>query len=85
MMMTKKIDYSLKFYKGQMTNDNQETYNFYLAGRTSSEAYEIIEDHVNSHKNRYHIIPGENEINNISVTEVPIENYGKSYGYEVIN
>lgn len=84
MKMNKK-DYSLKFYKGQMTNDNQETYKFYLAGRTSSEACKHIEDHVKAHKDRYHIIPGENDIRDISVKEVSIENYGKSYDYEVIN
>jgi hypothetical protein len=83
--MSKKIDYSLKFYKGQMTNDNQETYNFYLAGRSSSEACNHIKKHVENHTDRYHIIPGENNIKNISVTEVSVENYGKSYGHEVIN
>ena len=85
MMMNKKDDYSLKFYKGQMTTENLEVYKFYLAGRTTSEAYHHIKNHVESHSDRYHIIPGVNDILDISITEVSVENYGKSYGYEVIN
>ena len=84
MMMSKK-DYTIKFYKGQMINDNQEEYNFYLAARSDSAAIDYLKNHINGHRNRYHIIPGENEIARISVREVPAEDYGKSYGYEVIN
>lgn len=84
-MINKKNDYSLKFYKGQMTTDNGEQYNFYLSGRSNKEADKSIENYVRTHSDRYHIIPGENEITNISTREVSIESYGKSYGYEVIN
>ena len=83
--MTKKIDYSLKFYKGQMTNTNQENYNFYLAGRTYNEAHSFLENYVNNHSSRYHIIPGENDIEDITLTEVTSESYGREYGYEIIN
>ena len=82
--MSKK-DYSLKFYKGQMTNENNEMYNFYLAARSANEAYNYLQNYVEKHSYKYHLIPGENEIYEMSVTEVPMENYGKSYGYEVIN
>ena len=83
--MSKKVDYSLKFYKGRMINENQEVYNFYLAERTDDYAYNRIEDYVTSHSDRYHIIPGKNEIESITVTEVSVEDYGKCYGYEIIN
>ena len=82
--MTKK-DYTIKFYKGHMVNDNQEEYNFYLAARSESSAYDYLEKYIMNHSTRYHIIPGENEIANISLRGVSAENYGKSYGYEVIN
>ena len=36
--MSKK-DYSLKFYEGHMINENNEVYNFYLAERSTTEAY----------------------------------------------
>lgn len=84
MKMTKK-DYTIKFYKGHMVNDNQEEYNFYLAARSESSARDYLEKYIMNHSTRYHIIPGENEIANISLREVSAENYGKSYGYEVIN
>ena len=84
MMMTKK-DYSLKFYKGRMTNENNEVYNFYLAAKSANEAYDYLENYVQRHSHRYHLIPNENEISEINVTEVTMESYGKSYGYEVIN
>ena len=83
--MSRKVDYSIKFYKGFMTNDNEETYNFYLAARTATEAYMFLENYVRSHANKYHIIPGEVDISNINVEEVSLENYGKRYGFEVIN
>ena len=82
--MSKK-DYTLKFYKGKMVNDNQDIYYFYLAARSEREAEEYIENYVNRYSERYHIIPGENEISKIRVVEVSMEDYGKSYGYEIIN
>ena len=84
MTMSKK-DYSLKFYKGQMTNENDEIYNFYLAARSANEAYQYLENYVQKHSHRYHLISGENEISEINVTEIAMKDYGKSYGYEVIN
>ena len=84
MKMSKK-DYSLKFYKGFMTNENNETYHFYLAARSASEAYEYLKSYITNHPNRYHLIPNENDISEIQVSEVSMESYGKSYGYEVIN
>lgn len=83
--MSKKNDYSLKFYKGRMINENEEVYNFYLAARTCGDAYERVETHVLSHNDRYHIIQGQNEIKSIHITEVSVDDYGKSYGYEIIN
>ena len=83
--MIKKVDYSLKFYKCNMINDNQETFNFYLAGRSFTDAESTVKNHINSHSDRYHIIPGENDIKHITLMEVSVEDYGKSYGYEVIN
>ena len=83
--MSKKVDYSIKFYKGFMTNDNDETYNFYLAARTATEAYTFLENHVRKHANKYHIILGEVDICNIRIEEVSLESYGKRYGFEVIN
>ena len=80
-----KVDYSLKFYQGFMTNDNQETYNFYLAARTANDAYYFLENYVRKHASRFHIIPGEVDIYNIRIEEVPLESYGKRYGFEVIN
>jgi hypothetical protein len=85
MMMSKKVDYSLKFYKGMMTNTNDEVYKFYLAGRTACEAYDYLENHIRNHSDKYHIIPDENDINKISIKEVRVEDYGKDYGYEIIN
>ena len=84
MMMSKK-DYSLKFYKGRLVNENNETYNFYLAERTAGEAYDFLESYVRNHSHKYHLIPGENDILEINITEVPMEQYGRSYGYEIIN
>ena len=84
MKMSKK-DYSLKFYKGRMVNDNNEVYNFYLAARSANEAYGYLENYVEKYSHKYHLIPGENGIYEMNVTEVAMENYGKSYGYEVIN
>ena len=83
--MNKKVDYSLKFYKGKMLTDNGEQFNFYLSGRSIQDANRSIENHANIHKDRYHIIPEENNIASISIKEVSVEDYGKSYGYEVIN
>lgn len=85
MTMSRKTDYSLKFFKGSMMTNNEENYNFYLIGRTLQDAYKTIENYVYAHKDRYHIIPDENDIEVISVKEVKIEDYGKLYGYEVIN
>jgi len=84
MKMSKK-DYSLKFYKGLMTNTNEEKYNFYLAGRTESEAKACLENYIINHSTKYHIIPDENDIDQISIKEVSSEDYGKEYGYEIIN
>ena len=83
--MSKKVDYSIKFYKGKMTNENQESFNFYLAARSDTEAKNHIVNHVESHRDRFHILPGENDILDISISEVSVENYGKSYGHEIIN
>jgi hypothetical protein len=84
MKMSKK-DYSLKFYKGLMINTNDEKYNFYLAGRSESEATLYLENYIRSHNTKYHIIPNENDIDSISLKEVPSEDYGREYGYEIIN
>lgn len=84
MKMSKK-DYSLKFYKATMLNDNDESYNFYLAERSPERAYKFIERHVNTYNERYHIFPGENDIKKITLIEVPVKEYGNEYGYEVIN
>ena len=55
--MSKKADYSLKFYKGRMITENEEKFNFYLSGRSFQSAYNTIRDHVYAHKDRFHIIP----------------------------
>ena len=78
-------DYSLKFYIGKMTNENNETYRFYLAARSADKAYEYLENYIRRHSTKYHIIPNENDISEINVTEVTMEDYGKRYGYEIIN
>lgn len=83
--MKNKVDYKLKFYAGYMTNENDETYNFYLAARTVKEGIKYIEQYVRSHPDRYHLIPYENDIANINLVEVGIENYGNNSRYEVIN
>ena len=85
MIMSRKTDYSLKFYKSRMITENEEKFDFYLSGRSLQDAYDTIKNHINSHKDRYHIIPGENDIEGIHIKEVPVEDYGKSYGHEVIN
>lgn len=83
--MNKKVDYSLKFYKGRMTNTNQENYKFYLAGRTETEARGFLENYIRTHGTKYHIILDEIDIEEISLKEVHLEDYGKEYGYEIIN
>lgn len=83
--MSKRIDYSIKFYKGKMTNTNQDSYQFYLAGRTETEAREFLENYIRSHGTKYHIILNEIDIEEISLKEVTLEDYGKEYGYEIIN
>ena len=80
-----KKDYSIKFYKALMTTTNQEEYKFYLASKSIWEAHQFVENYVRNHSSKYHLYDDENDIDDISLTEVSSENYGKSYGYEVIN
>lgn len=82
--MSKK-DYSLKFYTGKMINDNDEEFDFYLAARSENEAYSFLENYVLRNSGKYHLIPNENGISEIIISEVSMANYGKRYGYTIIN
>ena len=80
-----KKDYSLKFYTGKMINENDEEFDFYLAARSETEAYNFIQNYVMRNSNKYHLIPNENGISEIKIHEVPMADYGKRYGYTIIN
>ncbi len=80
-----KVDYSVKFYKGYMINENGEEYKFYLMARNKKLAAKFIYDYVNKKGFPYHIFPGENEVHTISIEEVSMDDYATDRQAEVIN
>ena len=75
------IDFSIKFYKCQVTTENGNIYKFYLAKRNISDARAYVESYLINHNDRYHITAN----NTIDLIEVSTESYGTEYGYTIIN